>query len=129
MISSVSGLIRPNDHIDIIATFRFPNQEGTDKLETVTLTLLQNVAVLAVGQDTDSAPSRSLQRRSYSSITLNVTPKEAEILGFAMQKGKLNLTLRNPSDVHVEKDIQDVDFTELIKFINQYNNLRNKGKE
>ena len=129
MISSVSGLIRPNDHIDIIATFRFPNQEGTDKLETVTLTLLQNVAVLAVGQDTDSAPSRSLQRQSYSSITLNVTPKEAEILGFAMQKGKLNLTLRNPSDVHVEKDIQDVDFTKLIKFINQYNNLRNKGKE
>ncbi|WP_410965809.1 Flp pilus assembly protein CpaB, partial [Salmonella sp. SAL4438] len=42
--SAVGGWVRPNDHIDVIGTFKDP-----DTNQQVALTLLQNVIVLATG--------------------------------------------------------------------------------
>lgn len=111
---SVSGMIRPNDHVDIIGTFRFPAEQQDSSLDTVTLTILQNVTVLAVGQQLATEfTSRFSGRTSYSTLTLAVTPKEAEMLIFAQQKGTLTFTLRNPTDPYIEENIQDVNFTYL----------------
>ena len=48
--SSVTGLVEPNDHVDILGTFVFPSLKGDPQLDTVTLTILQNVTVLATGK-------------------------------------------------------------------------------
>ncbi|OVE81409.1 Flp pilus assembly protein CpaB [bacterium M21] len=120
--SSVSGLIRPNDNIDIIATFQFPQDRKDDTLATATMTLLQNVKVLATGQEYRLGNSNAgkVSRNGFSNITLSVTPKEAEMLIFAQQKGRLHFTLRNPEDQKLDKNTQRVEFKFLKENIERY---------
>ena len=128
--SSVSNLIGPNDHIDIIGTFRFPQLRSQADVETMTLTLLQNVNVLAVGKRYHQGRIRSSNRdRGYTTITLSVTAKEAEMLVFAQQKGQLTFTLRHPEDVYTEKDVQDVDFKYLKANLKVYMKERSENLE
>lgn len=125
--SSVSGMIRPNDHVDIIGTFRFPPDASGAALDTVTLTILQNVTVLAVGQQLGSAAAMAAgadRARTYSTITLAVIPKEAEMLVFAQQKGTITFTLRNPGDPYIEKSVQNVNFDYLKKNAGEYTKER-----
>jgi pilus assembly protein CpaB len=129
-IASVTGLIEPNDHVDILGTFTFPSLKGDPQLDTVTLTILQNVTILATGKET--AKSRSpldsamgvRKGGSYSSVTLLVTPKEAEMLVFAMQKGRLTLDLRNPADVSSARDLTNINFNYLEKKVGEFNDAR-----
>jgi pilus assembly protein CpaB len=129
-IASVTGLVEPNDHVDILGTFTFPSMKGDPQLDTVTLTILQNVTILATGKDTarnrnfyDTAQGVK-KGGSYSSVTLLVTPKEAEMLVFAMQKGRLTLDLRNPSDVSSARDLTNINFSYLEKKVSEFNDAR-----
>jgi pilus assembly protein CpaB len=129
--ASVSGMIKPNDHIDIIGTFDLPNNDGTRKKgEMVTCTLLQNVLVLATGRDT--AKSRTARQGGiggYSTVTVEVMPREAEILAFAEQiRGRLVLSLRNRNDTSTEKKLPTVDFNTIRKEIESLNNIRQLEK-
>ena len=124
--SGVSGMVRPNDCVDVLGSFALPAHNAVEdaELEMVTLTVLQNVTVLAVGSDTQRTLGDTRGASGYSSVTLQVTPREAEILVFAQQmKGKLFLTLRNKSDVYFENDLPRVDFTQIeaeLKTLNEY---------
>lgn len=91
--SAVGGFIKPNDHIDILGTFT-----GSDN-KAQTITLLQNVTVLAVGNFTAATVGRNVGALTFGHLTLLVTKEEAEILVFASQKARLVFTLRNPEDV------------------------------
>jgi pilus assembly protein CpaB len=94
--TSVGGWIRPNDHVDVIGTFRDPQTD-----ENVAVTLLQNVIVLATGKVTGTTNVNLLpeHQREYNNITLMVIPEEAEILTLASELGNLTLSLRNEEDV------------------------------
>lgn len=133
MNSSVSGMIQPNDHVDIVGTFRFPGDDKSSTFDQVTLTILQNVTVLAVGQQVSSALQRAgaagERPRNYATMTLAVTPKEAEMLVFAQQKGTLTFTLRNPVDPYVEKDLQNVNFIYLKSNFGKYTEERRERLE
>ncbi len=128
--SSVTGLVEPNDHVDILGTFTFPSTKGDPQLDVVTLTVLQNVTVLATGKETSrtlmDTAMRGVVRRagSYSTVTLLVTPKEAEMLVFAMQKGRLTLTLRNAGDVGSARDLSNMNFIYLEKKVSEFNDAR-----
>jgi Flp pilus assembly protein CpaB len=59
---------------------------------------------------------------SYSTVTLEVTPREAEMLAFAEQiRGRLSLSLRNRSDVSYEKELPKVDFEKIRSTIEELN--------
>lgn len=118
-VSSVAGLVRPNDHVDIVGTFRFPD-EANSQLDTVTWTLLQDVTVLAVGQAMGGANSG---RRGYSNVTLSLNPDEAELIIFASQKGKLSLTLRHPRDVYMIEP-ESINFGDLQSQLRALNDAR-----
>lgn len=124
-VSSVSGMIRPNDRVDIIGMFQFP-EEGGGRLGQAAMTLLQNVTVLAVGQELASADGITTRsgRVSYSTLTLSLTQEEAELLVFAQSQGELTMTLRPPADVAVDTDLQQVDFNELKRQARQFNQDR-----
>ena len=126
--SSVSGMVKPNDHVDVIGTFNFPDDNGNlKKGDLVTCTLLQNVLVLATGRDTSKSVTRNLGTNSqgYSTVTLEVTPREAEMLAFAEQiKGRLVLTLRNRNDTHFEKELPKVNFDKICGEIEELNDKR-----
>lgn len=129
--SSVTGLIRPLDHVDVIGTFRFPELKGDKAFDTITMTILQNVVVLATGTDYgkssySSIPSHRIKKKGYSTITLALTQKEVEMIVFATQKGRIHLSLRNFEETRVEKDLQSVNFKYLEKNIKRYNEERQK---
>lgn len=117
--ASVSGMVRPNDHVDVIGTFAYSN----DPKDVATVTILQNVLVLATGRET--AKNRFVDgygKDNYSLVTLEVTPREAEMLAFTEQmKGRLVLTLRNRSDTSYEKELPTVDFQKIKSEIEELN--------
>ena len=77
--------------------------QGNKAVGYVTMTLLQNVTMLAVGQEISDVPSSEgrKQSASYSTVTLSVTIDEAELLTIAQTRGKMTLLLRNREDVEV----------------------------
>jgi pilus assembly protein CpaB len=93
--SSVGQWVRPNDHVDVLGTFRDPNSN-----QMVAVTLLQNVIVLATGPFT-AASQTTRTDSSYGTITLLVLPEEAEIMVLAQELGSLYLSLRNAEDISI----------------------------
>lgn len=129
--ASVSGMVRPNDHVDVIGTFDLtdPNAASSKAKSIVTCTILQNVLVLAVGRETAKRRSVEAVASGYSTVTLEVSPREAEMLAFAEQiKGRLVLTLRNRNDTHYEKELPRVDFERICDEIEELNNKRQQQK-
>ena len=131
--SAVSGLVRPEDHVDVLGSFAMPAAEGGhgtgEDAEMVTLTDLQNVTVLAVGTETarSRGGSRGGSSAGYGTVTLLVTPREAEVLVFAQQmRGRLFLSLRNPGDVNAEEELPTVDFSRIREELSALNELRQR---
>ena len=121
--ASVSSMVRPNDHVDVIGTFDFDRADAGRK-NFVTCTILQNVLVLATGARTAKtrAPAAGGPAAAYSTVTLEVTPREAEMLAFAEQmKGRLVLSLRNRNDTSYEKELPKVDFEKIQGEIEELN--------
>lgn len=106
-VSGVSGLIKPNDHIDILCTVRSEIDE-----EEATITLLQNITVLATGL---AMAGDDNKKGGYRTLTLLVTLEEAELIVFAQKKGRLITILRNEEDIETKKDIPKVTFSDILK--------------
>ena len=123
--AAVSGMVQPNDHVDVLGTFAFPSATKSGEMEMVTLTILQDVLVLATGRETAKSRLVAGDRGSYGSVTVEVTPREAEMLVFAEQaRGRLVLTLRNPVDIFYEKELPRVDFAKIQSEIEALNAIR-----
>ena len=129
-VSSVNNLIQPNDNVDVIGTFRFSDVRGDSSLDTVTLTILQDVKVLAVGNRWGAASLDPTGNRTYGTVTLLLYPEEVEMIVFASQKGKLTLSLRNFEDERIERNIESrsVNFKLLEQEIPKYNQKRQERR-
>jgi len=101
--------VRPNDHVDVVGTFRDPEQH-----ELKTLTLLQNVIVLATGRTNANTTYIAEEDKKYQSVTMLVLPEEAEILTLAQESGSLTLLLRNPADLDYQEKRNILDAKMLI---------------
>lgn len=127
--SAVSGMVQPNDHVDVLGTFSFPSKKVPGEMETVTITVLQDVTVLATGKQMAKQLSTNAKNADsgYNTVTLEVAPREAELLVFAEQmRGRLTLALRNASDVYYESDLPEVDFNHIESKLQEYNLYRQK---
>ncbi len=89
-INSISGMLEPGDSIDLIVTVE---QNGKRSI----FPLLQRMLVMATGQRSVDDPATG-GRRSYSTVTLDATPQQAQNLIAAREVGKLTALLRNPQD-------------------------------
>lgn len=92
-VSAVAGFIAVGDRVDILVTYTDVEGSGL-----TTLTQFQNLEVLAKGASTSGETGAQSDTGVSSTLTLLVTPAQAEVLAYAMQSGNLHLTLRNPSD-------------------------------
>lgn len=125
--SSVSNMVRPSDRVDVLGTFTLPSKTVAGETELVTLTILQNVVVLATGQETTETYSGIAS--NYGLVTLEVTPSEAEVLTFAEQmRGRLTLTLRSPTDTTYESSLPSVNFEEVRSKLEAMNRERQNKK-
>jgi pilus assembly protein CpaB len=93
-VVGVAGFIHPDDRVDVLVTLR-PNRPGA---ETTSKVFMQNVKVLAVGQEVETADRSRLHATAATVATLLVTPADAERLTLAAAEGRLILTLRSWTD-------------------------------
>ena len=125
--AAVSGMVQPGDRIDVLGTFTLPSKTPGE-METATLTMLQDVTVLATGQTLAKERIFGRKRASaagYSTVTLQVTPREAELLVFAQQmRGNLTLALRNPSDSSFENELPEINYEKLKEELPSLNKYR-----
>ena len=99
--TGVAGFILPGNKVDILLTM---NNQGTEDQTGggSTITLLQNIEILAVDQQTDVPQDNKMDSNDLRSVTLLVTPSDAAKLDLGQNKGTLRLTLRNPTDKATE---------------------------
>lgn len=110
-IEGVAGFVYPGDHVDIILTHdidKFVTDPGVNGApqpprkdrETVTENLLNNVKVVAVDQRATGTGTVDANGRASipRSISLMVTPADAQKLRLGAQKGTLTLQLRALAD-------------------------------
>ena len=71
----------------------------------MTTVLLQNVLVMAVGDQYESkhSPGAPRQKDAYTTITLMLPPESARVLVHAMSSGAINLLLRHVGEADIEK--------------------------
>jgi pilus assembly protein CpaB len=87
-----TGILYPGDHVDVVLTQTFKNDPPLTR-RSVGETVVENLRVLAI----DTADSKTIATgNSFGrSVTLEVTPEQAERINVAVELGKLALTLRS----------------------------------
>jgi pilus assembly protein CpaB len=98
-VNSVSGMLAPGDRIDLLFSTRPPRTDGRAATE-VTAPLMQDLLILATGQLTERQRVQGQTDRNgaFTSITVAVTPDQAQRLVLAQRSGRLTALLRNPTD-------------------------------
>jgi pilus assembly protein CpaB len=95
-VVGVSGFIHPGDVVDVITTMQEPPAAGATGMPGYrSKIVLQNIRVLAVGKQLATASEKA---ESFPSVTLLVSPPDAERLALASTQGKLQLTMRSQND-------------------------------
>jgi len=87
-----TGLLYPGDRVDVILTQNFKGEGTTITRRSVSETVVENLRVLAIDA-LDVKSGGSFGR----TVTLEVTPEQAEKVNVATELGKLSLTLRSVS--------------------------------
>ncbi len=97
-VNSVSGMLRPGDRIDLLFATRSPvaGQAGLD----MSRPLMQDLRVLATGREVLERTTFGQTGDEFTSITVEVTPLQAQKLVLAQRSGRLTALLRNPDDRH-----------------------------
>jgi pilus assembly protein CpaB len=93
--TGVGRLILPNDHVDVILIQRKRTRAGVD--EFVADTLFRNVRVLAIGQLIEAKENK--KNAEGATATLELTPRQSELLALANSMGEITLALRSVADM------------------------------
>ncbi|TJU97992.1 MAG: Flp pilus assembly protein CpaB, partial [Mesorhizobium sp.] len=105
--TSAGGFILPNDFVDVIMTRRADANSGSTGFNTETI--LKNIRVLAIDQ-TIQEDEEGKKTRVGQTATLELTPKQAEIITVAQQMAdRLTLALRAITDTQ-EKNVDEADY-------------------
>src|SRR5438552_9889905 len=96
--SGVAGFVFPGDHVDMVLTQ--PVEGGGDgPALKVSETIIRNLRVLATDQRlSEKDDDGKTQVRTFSNVTLEVTPRIAEKVAVAQSLGSLSLSLRSIAD-------------------------------
>jgi pilus assembly protein CpaB len=97
--SSVAGLVFPGDRVDILLNMKFEVKELNAQGEEVTSdyrpetaeTVLENVRLLATDRNINDIQG---QPKKLNTVTVELTPKQTEMIRVAAAMGRLSLSLR-----------------------------------
>ncbi len=92
-VVGVGGFIVPDASVDVVVTTS-PNPHNQQ--EQVSKIVLENIRVLAAGQVVEQTQNN--KPVTVNTVTLAVTPEDAEKLALASNDGKIQLVLRNYAD-------------------------------
>ena len=91
--TSAGGFILPNDRVDVILSHKI--RVGS-KDEPVSEAVLRNIRVLAIGQEIENKDGEKVA--TGKTATLELTPRQAELLALAQSMGEISLSLRSLAD-------------------------------
>jgi pilus assembly protein CpaB len=94
--SAVGNLIRPGDSVDVLVHVKADPGRGIVK--TTTKTILQNVRVYAVNDMWDLATSSGEKSMTAKTVSLIVSPRDAQLVAAASALGDITLVMRGPED-------------------------------
>jgi pilus assembly protein CpaB len=106
-VIGVAGFVVPGTRVDVLLT---GNPSGAPEQQTITV--LENVAVIATGQKLERNTAGEPQVTPV--ITLLVSPDDAQKLTLATTQGKIQLALRNPLDTK-QQELASVSTGSLYK--------------
>lgn len=97
--SAVAGFVFPGDRVDLLLTQTVPGGGDGPPLKA-SETVLRNLRVLATDQKTDKQTDESGKTvvSTYSTVTIEATPRIAEKIAVAQTLGSLSLSLRSLAD-------------------------------
>jgi pilus assembly protein CpaB len=96
--TGVAGFVFPGDHVDLVLTQQVQGGGDGPPLK-VSETIVRNIRVLATDQRfTDKDEDGKQVIKTFTNVTLEVTPRIAEKIAVADSVGKLSLSLRSISD-------------------------------
>ena len=87
-VAGVAGFIHPGDRVDVLMDLSLKGQS-----EHFSKTILHNISVLTTGQIWEQKGEN--KPMVVNTVTLELTPGEAEVLNLASNEGKIRLALRN----------------------------------
>ena len=87
-VAGVAGFIHPGDRVDVLMDLSLKGQS-----EHFSKTILHNISVLTTGQIWEQKGDN--KPVVVNTVTLELTPGEAEVLNLASNEGKIRLALRN----------------------------------
>lgn len=96
-VSGVAGFSRPGSRVDVLLA---STKEGPSTGEGGAKIILQNVLVLAAGQSITQLEGKD-KPKMFQTVTLLVSPEEAERLALASKMGTLLLALRRSGDNNI----------------------------
>ena len=109
--ASFGGLLKPGNRVDILLTGNRPRSATR-----VTVPLLQNVLVLAVGLDTgnDEDIDNSDRIGRGVDVSVAVTIEQATMITHGRDRGDLSLILRNNDDMQIIQEVPETTDDDLI---------------
>ncbi len=101
-VTGVSGYISPGDQVDVILTHEVKDTSDTPVLDPRRFaeTIAEGVRLLAI----ETLPGRQTGKpRAGETVTLEVDPRQAEVIVLAQEMGKLSLTVQSVPALALER--------------------------
>ncbi len=94
-ITGSAGLIWPGDHVDVLLTHELTDPNRSAGQRVAAETVLADVRVIAIDQQlVQGAAPGSSEAKSATTVTLEVTGRQAEQVSVATRLGRLSLVVR-----------------------------------
>ena len=98
--TAAGSLILPNDHVDVILIRRLRSKAGGE--DVVADTLFRNVRVIAIGQQIENKEGKKSAEEGQTTATLELTPRQTEMMALANTMGEITLSLRSVADMNTD---------------------------
>ncbi|HTQ38687.1 MAG TPA: Flp pilus assembly protein CpaB [Pirellulales bacterium] len=109
-VSAAGNLLQPGDRVDIVVSIK----HGLNSQNQIAKTILQNIRVFAINEQWQPAEgNKSNESITAKTVSLLVTPDEAETIDLASELGHIRLVLRNPDDAQIA-DTSGTEESELL---------------
>ncbi|MCA9099535.1 MAG: Flp pilus assembly protein CpaB [Pirellulales bacterium] len=103
VVSGGSGLLQPGDRVDVLV-FLDKNESKGIAISSA-MTLLQDIRVFAVNAQFRRENEENDGMSMAKTVSLLLTPDQAEMVTLAANMGELQLVLRSPEDNKIVKDL------------------------
>lgn len=124
--SGIAGFVFPGDRVDLILSHSLGKSSRNARERLASETILTDIRVLAIDQTTDDQAEKAIPAKT---VTLELTPKQVEMVTLISDLGRLSLSLRSlqPEDGTVTADEEGIENPVLARLLSSKTPERGTG--